>query len=254
MRLPLLVAATSLIGGGAFAQSMLGQSDPGGGRASSSVVVPPPPAIVAAPEAPAAPVSARPLAPPAGLVETPLPPPKAVYQPVAVGSSQPSPPLSQSPAPTPVKPVPTLAMSPSAPSGAAASDTDATLAKPASNAPGATVPVALPANDVAPTPDNKWVFGHTAELGVLNKVDGSTQMLTVPVGGQATAGDLTVSVQACVVRPEGSLPNTAIFLTLQPKAANSTDSQIYRGWIVKSLPGSSAAENADEVFRVVSCS
>ena len=252
MRLLLLAAAASLAGGAAFGQSLLGQSDPGGGHTSQTIAVPPP--VVAAPATPIASAPVRPVAPPAGLVDTPLPPPTMSRQTTTPGSLSPSQPVSQPITPTGIKPVPNQAMSPSAPAGALAPGTAAAPAKPVSGAPAASAPVALPANDVAPTPENKWVFGHTAELGVLNKVDGSTQTLTIPVGGQAVAGDLTVSVQACVVRPAGALPNTAIFLTLQPVNAASTNSQIYRGWIVKSLPGSSAAENADEVFRVVSCS
>lgn len=121
-------------------------------------------------------------------------------------------------------------------------------------APGAAVGGAAPVGDVAPVVDEKWVYGRVVELGVLNKVDGSTKMLTIPVGGQVVSGDLNVSVQACVVRPQGALPNAAAFLTLQSADPTATSAPIYRGWMVKSMPGAADVENADEAFRIISCS
>ena len=251
MRFLLLVSVASLMGSGAFGQSLLGQSQPGGGMTSSAVPVAEPPPLIAAPATPAASASVPSSTPPAGLVETPLPPPNMV-QPAAAppdlgGTSQPS---QNTPGMT-IKPLPVQAVSPATPAGAVSVSGSPTLGTPA---PGATSPVSLPPNDVPPVPENNWVYGHVAELGVLNKVDGSTAILTIPVGGQAVSGDLTVGVQACVVRPPASLPNAAVFLTLQPSNAAATDGQGYRGWIVKSLPGAADAENADEAFRVIGCS
>lgn len=285
MRLLLLAATASLVGSSAFGQSLLGQSDPGGARTVPTVHVAAPPAVVAAPPVPVAPAPARVLAPP-GLVETPLPPPDMVQQtalpPDNAGSSrslqpQAMPPLSSAVPSTPTQPaaqtlsaqtlpaqtlpaqtLSAQAVSPAEPSAnMLASGNVGQSAQSVSGAqmsdsppPGAVASGALPANDVAPTPDNKWVYGHTVELGVLNKVEGSTKVLTIPVGGQAVAGDLTVSVQACVVRPADALPDTAVFLTLQP---DNESTPVYRGWIVKSMPGSTTAENADEIFRIVAC-
>lgn len=96
-----------------------------------------------------------------------------------------------------------------------------------------------------------------ATLKLLNKVEGSTETLTIPVGGSVAAGDLNVSVQACVVRPPGNLPNAAVFLTLQPLGATGSianSAPVYRGWIVKSQPAAATAENADEAFQVMNCS
>lgn len=242
MRFLLLASVLSLAGSGAFAQSLLGQSQPGGGQALSTVSVPAPPPIVAAPSAPVAPQPQASL-PPQGLVETPLPPPGAVQQ-----SSLP-PDNAESSQTPPAAPASTTA----APSEQAVSPSVAP-ATPSSPAPSASTPVSLPANDVAPVPDNKWVYGHVAELGVLNKVDGSTKTLMIPVGGHVVSGDLTVSVQACVVRPDSSLPNAAVFLSLQSTSGAATAQPVYRGWIVQSLPGVADAENADEAFRVVGCS
>lgn len=239
MRLILLASAASLLGGGAFAQSLLGQSQPGQGSSLPAVVVPAPPPVVAAPSAPVpAPAPAAP-APPPGLVETPLPPPDsgAGATPSGVdtdnggGGDQPTQVQAVSPS-APVVPAPAGNGGASPPSGGTA----------------ATQP-----QDVPPVQANDWVQGKTAVLGVLNKVDGSTSTLTIPVGGQATAGDLTISVQACVSRPPGQLPDSAIFLTLQSKSQQDGGS-IYRGWMVRSAPGATDVGNAGEAFRVITCS
>ena len=183
MRFVLLVSAASLVTGVAFGQTMLGQSQPGSASSLPTVSVPAPPPVVPAPAAPVAPTQAE-SPPPPGLVQTPLPPP---------GAAQPesAPPdnaavAQSSPPPQPVaQPMPSQAVSPAAPAATGGNPQSASMA-------GATAPMApasmpmgptpLPSNDVPPTPDNKWVYGHVAELGVLNKVDGSTTTLKVPVG------------------------------------------------------------------------
>nr|WP_295737028.1 DUF2155 domain-containing protein [uncultured Acidocella sp.] len=240
MRRLLLASAVSLIGGAAFAQSMLGQSSPGqgaGGTQAPAVLVPAPPPVVAAPPtAPVAPVAPSP-APPPGLVETPLPPPSSDNADQGNGANTDNGGAAQ-------------VVSPAAPNGLSPA--------PASNGavapgPSGNNPAPLPNNDVAPTPPNDWVPGKTAEIGVLSKADGSTSTLTIPVGGQATAGDLIVSVQACVTRPQGQLPDVAIFLTLQPKDGSGA-APLYRGWMVRSAPGATDAGNAGEAFRVMNCS
>jgi hypothetical protein len=104
-----------------------------------------------------------------------------------------------------------------------------------------------------PQPPNTWVPGTTAKLGVLNKVDGSVSAISIPVGGQANIGDLTVSVLACVNRPADQIPDTAIFLNAQSTTADPTV-PTYRGWLVLSTPGAAVAGDASETFRVIACS
>jgi hypothetical protein len=126
-----------------------------------------------------------------------------------------------------------------------------TPAPPASTDPNADngQPAAAPA---AP-PANNWVPGTTAKLGVLNKIDGSVTEISVAVGGQANAGDLRVSVLACVTRPPGEIPDAAIFLAAAA-AADNAGAPVYRGWIVRSAPGAAVAGDASETFRVIDCS
>ena len=231
MRLLLLASAATLIGGAAFAQTMLGQSQPG----QNVVAVPPaPPVVSGLPNAPEVPVAPQP-APPPGLVQTPFPPPggDAGAQPDGADagnadSGNASPVQAASPS---TGPLPSVNNVPQA---------------------GAAAQPAPP--DTAPVPANTWVAGKTAELGVLNKIDGSTSIITIPVGGQATAGDLTVSVQACEMRPPGALPDSAVFITLQSNSAQNGGGQVYRGWMVHSTPGATDAGDAGEAFRVITCS
>jgi hypothetical protein len=96
------------------------------------------------------------------------------------------------------------------------------------------------------------VPGTTAKLRVLDKVDGGVSDLSIPVGGQATAGDLQISVLACALRPPGQIPDSAIFLSITPTGASAPPS--YRGWMVRSVPAASVVGNASETFRVVNCS
>jgi hypothetical protein len=110
-----------------------------------------------------------------------------------------------------------------------------------------------PPPDVAPSQPDNWTPGTGAVLGVLNKVDGSTTQLQLPVGAQAqTTGDLSVSVQACLSRPAGQIPDVAIFLTVAPTQQGSTP--IYRGWMLRSAPGATFVGNAGQTFRVIGCS
>ncbi len=117
-------------------------------------------------------------------------------------------------------------------------------------APAATAPQAA---TTPPVPANTWLPGTTAKLRVLDKVDGGVADLSIPVGGQATAGDLHISVLACALRPPSQIPDSAIFLSIVP-AGDSTAAPTYRGWMVRSVPAASVVGNASETFRVVNCS
>jgi hypothetical protein len=113
-------------------------------------------------------------------------------------------------------------------------------------------PAAPTVPDLAPTPDNTWLPANTAVIGVLDKVDGSASQITIPVGAQATAGDLQLSVQACVTRPPGQIPDAAIYLSVQP-AAQSGQAALFRGWMLRSAPGATVVGDGGESFRVINC-
>jgi hypothetical protein len=179
--------------------------------------------------------------------------------------------LAQQTAPIAVPPAPAIVSAPLAPVAPAAPAAPTppppglvTVAAPdnAASAPApataAAQPPAAPATpppppDAMPPTDNSWTDGKTATLGVLNKVDGSSRTLTVPVGGQAAIGDLTIAIAACVTRPAGRLPDAAIFVTLT-NPNDDPGNDLFRGWMVRSTPGASVVGDAGEMFRVIDCS
>jgi hypothetical protein len=124
---------------------------------------------------------------------------------------------------------------------------------PAATAPATTAPAAPVPPDAAAPVSNTWLPAGAAMLGVLNKVDGSTQQITIPPGGQATVGDLVVSVQSCLVRPADQLPDAAVFLSVQPAGSDSGAAN-FRGWMIRSAPGATVVGDAGETFRLIGCS
>ncbi len=113
-------------------------------------------------------------------------------------------------------------------------------------------PPAPAASAVTLAGNNQWVPGQQAELGVLDKVDGGISNLQIPVGGHATSGDIQINVLACVNRPVGQIPDSAIFLSIQT-TDNLTGPPLYRGWLVRSVPGDAVVGDAGESLRVVGC-
>jgi hypothetical protein len=207
------LAAISLIALSLAAGAARAQSQDGSD--SGTIAVPPAPAIVAAPPS-IQPIPAPALPTPPGLVQA-APPAD-----IDTGGSAATP-----------------AQTPSADGSAGQGQT-------------ATTPAA-PIQDIAPIPPNTWLPAKTAEIGVLDKIDGSVSELSIPVGGQSVVGDLQVSVQACMTRPPDQVPDAAVFLALQ-STQNPSAPPNYRGWLVKSAPGAAVAGDASETFRIIDCS
>jgi hypothetical protein len=269
----LLVVAGMAMPGAAFGQSMLGNT--GGGSDQTTIAVPPAPPIVSAPlSAPMPQVVTSPPAPP-GMVQTPVPPAN-----MDNGENPPDGTAADNgaqAAPAPVIPD--------------ASQTAPVV--PDQTAPAVTTS-ASPTNTASstpPPPANNWVPQHTAQIGLLDKVDGGASTVAIPVGGQTNAGDLQISVLACVTRPPGEIPDDAVFVSIQPVATGATGTAstapppggtpadattsggpappgedqtapagatsgapIFRGWMVRSIPGATVVGDASETLRVVSCS
>jgi len=182
---------------------------------------------------------------------------------VAPALAQNMPTVAVPPAPT-LTPAPAAPVAPSAPQApsppglgqAPAASGGSALGQAAPGTTTTTNPAA-PATPVAPDAPavipNTWLPAGGAVLGVLNKVEGSTQKITIPAGGQATVGDLVVSVQTCLTRPPTELPDAAVFLSVQPAGADSGAAG-FRGWMVRSAPGATVVGDAGETFRVIGCS
>jgi hypothetical protein len=252
-----VLAAPAFSPGVAVAQSLLGNAQPDQGSADQSnpVVIPPAPPIVASP--PTRLPTVVPEAQPPGLVETPVPPANADPGQADNGATQPAgtagaPPVGAPQAGMPQAGAPQAGAQPAPAAG-----------QPAASAPDT-------ASSTPPPVPNNWVPEHTAELGILDKVDGGTNTVTIPVGGQATAGDLQISVLACDARPPDEVPDDAVFVAIQPMNAtppaaapqsaqpaggsDGSGAALFRGWMVRSIPGATVVGDASETLRVVSCS
>lgn len=161
----------------------------------------------------------------------------------------PPPPIMAEPSSPPSTPVPAQATPPGlvqTPVPPANSDTgspapDNSSPAPAGPPPATTMPMS-----------NDWDPGKTAEIGVLDRVDGGIANLTVPVGGQVTSGDLTISVLACDMRPSNEVPDAAIFLNVQ-STANTNGPPVFHGWMVRSIPAATVVGDQSETLRVANC-
>jgi hypothetical protein len=253
-----VLGCSAVWAGGARAQSLLGNAQPdqsgaspsanapnaaapGAAAPSSPVVIPPAPPIMASP--PTQLPAVVPESQPPGLVETPVPPAGNADTGQAGTDGQAAP----------------AASAQAAPAAGEAAAGQAAAGQAAGGQPAGGQAAGAPAPDTAsslppPIPDS-WVPEHTAELGILDKVDGGANTITVPVGGQTTAGDLQISVLACVARPPDEVPDDAVFVAIQPTGAgDAAQGPLFRGWMVRSIPGATVVGDASETLRVVGCS
>jgi hypothetical protein len=258
-----VLGCSAVWAGGARAQSLLGNAQPdqsgaspsaaapnaaapgaaapGAAAPSSPVVIPPAPSIMASP--PTQLPAVVPESQPPGLVETPVPPAGNADTGQAGTDGQAAP----------------AASAQAAPAAGEAAAGQAAAGQAAAGQPAGGQAAGAPAPDTAssvppPIPDS-WVPEHTAELGILDKVDGGANTITVPVGGQTTAGDLQISVLACVARPPDEVPDDAVFVAIQPTGAgDAAQGPLFRGWMVRSIPGATVVGDASETLRVVGCS
>ncbi len=117
---------------------------------------------------------------------------------------------------------------------------------PSATAPGATAPGTPP--QAAPAP--AWIARGNAQLTVLDKVSATPAPVTVPVGGQATYGPLTISVRACDIRPPDRAPDATAFLDVTDSTPGATE---FHGWLIRSAPGASMFENPGYDIRLKGC-
>ncbi len=119
-------------------------------------------------------------------------------------------------------------------------------------APGSVAPPPGPASPsaapVAPVL-GEWIAQATAELRATDKVMARTTSLTVRVGEPVRFGPLTVVVRSCVVRPPDRVADAAAYLEI----SEGTAVQLFRGWMVLSLPQLALVEHPTHDIRLFAC-
>src|SRR5690349_10539710 len=107
---------------------------------------------------------------------------------------------------------------------------------------------AQPSEGAAPAP--AWLPRGTAEVQALDKVNARSATLPVKVGFSVTYGSLTITVQACVVRPPDQPQDAAAYLTITDSNAGEPG---FHGWMVASAPSVSMLQHPIYDVRVLGC-
>ena len=97
---------------------------------------------------------------------------------------------------------------------------------------------------------NTWVPRQQAELRVLDKVGAQATPLVLKVGRGAAFHSLTVTLQACVVRPPELPPDAAAFLDIVDSHEGAPG---FHGWMFSGEPGLGMLENPLYDVHLLSC-
>ena len=100
----------------------------------------------------------------------------------------------------------------------------------------------------APAPS--WVPRGAAELRALDKINARSAKLEVKVGSSVRYGSLTITVEACVVRPPDQAQDAAAFMVIADSNASEPG---FRGWMFASAPSVSMLEHPIYDVRVTGC-
>ena len=138
-------------------------------------------------------------------------------------------------------------MTPAGPAGGGQPGSGATGTAPGGQTP-ANAPAA-PADQGTPLPAT-WVPRGTAVLQILNKETAIAQTLSVAVAHSDKIGPLTITLQACVVRPPDMPADAAAFLRIADGRPNTPD---FSGWILKNEPFLSMFQDPIYDIRVMGC-
>jgi hypothetical protein len=90
----------------------------------------------------------------------------------------------------------------------------------------------------------------SADLVVLDKVEGTRQPLTVAVGKSAEVGSLSIAVKACLVRPSTQPADAAAFLLITD---SHKDESGFQGWTLAHEPWLSELQNPQYDVWVRGC-
>jgi hypothetical protein len=109
---------------------------------------------------------------------------------------------------------------------------------------------ATTAAGVAAPPD--WTPKSTADLIILDKIYGTTNRVTVPLGKPFTVRTLQITVLACYVRPPNVPPDAAVFLQVVDHRPDPPPP--FYGWLLRAEPGLSGLTDPVTDIAVGECS
>jgi hypothetical protein len=100
------------------------------------------------------------------------------------------------------------------------------------------------------SPPNTWVLRQAGTLRVLNKLDSTVQTLKLNVGQTVQLQSLSITLEACAVRPD-DLPADA---TAHLKVTDSRPDQPgYDGWILQQEPAINLFEHPVYDIQLAGC-
>ncbi|MBO0711786.1 MAG: DUF2155 domain-containing protein [Acetobacteraceae bacterium] len=101
-----------------------------------------------------------------------------------------------------------------------------------------------------PAPGQGWLSQGGAELQVLDKVNARAERVTVRGGGSVRYGSITITVEACEVRPPNRPGEAAAYLVITDSHPASPG---FRGWMFRDIPSASMMEHPIYDVRVLGC-
>jgi hypothetical protein len=97
-----------------------------------------------------------------------------------------------------------------------------------------------------------WTPKSTADLIILDKIYGTTNRVTVPLGKPFTVRTLQITVLACYVRPPNVPPDAAVFLQVVDHRPDPPPP--FYGWLLRAEPGLSGLADPVTDIAVGECS
>ena len=90
------------------------------------------------------------------------------------------------------------------------------------------------------SPADTWQPRTSATLRVMNKIDSTVQVLTVPVGGNVNFESLTIRVSGCYVRPPDLPADAAAHLTITDSRPEQPG---FDAWMLRNEPALNMLEH-----------
>jgi hypothetical protein len=99
-------------------------------------------------------------------------------------------------------------------------------------------------------PAPTWQPKQTATLQALDKLNGQTATLSIPVGQTEAWRDTTIAVKACYARPPDQPQDSTALLTVQTA---DSPTPAFTGWMLQAEPAASMMQHPVYDIRLLGC-